>query len=162
MRWILGMLLLAAGGVAGAAELAVGDRLPALKLEDQFGETHAIGEQTRLLLFTADKAAGDMVNETFGPEEGGDLTRDDVAYIADISGMPSLISKLFALPKLRDFPYTVLVVREAETVAFLPRREDAVTVMHLEEGTVRSIGYADSVEELRERINASPADNGHD
>ena len=38
------------------------------------------------------------------------LEKNSAVYVADISGMPSLISKFIALPKMKKYPFSVLLL----------------------------------------------------
>ncbi len=149
MRWLTGLLLWGAVSLAQAADLAVGDAFPAMEVEDAHGETHAVPGEARVVLFTVDKAAGEVVTEAFGETEPGTLERAGIAYLADISGMPGLITKMFALPKMRDYPFRVLTLREEGEGADLPRREDRVSIIRLEAGRIAGVEYTDSAEDLR-------------
>ena len=80
-----------------AAPLIAGSSLPPLSLEDQHGKAVSVPAGTRVIVFAADKAASDLANEVLGNEKPGVLERLQAVYVADISGMPSLVTKMFAL-----------------------------------------------------------------
>ena len=58
-----GLLALVLSLAADAAPILPGAVLPALALEDQHGRTVSTSANTRLVLFAADKAASDLINE---------------------------------------------------------------------------------------------------
>ncbi len=68
------------------------------------------------------------------------LTTNKAYYVADISGMPSLIAKFFALPKMKDYPFSVLLVDEEQTKAFT-KKEDNITVYTVTNGKISDIKY---------------------
>jgi NADPH-dependent ferric siderophore reductase len=73
-------------------------------------------------------------------------------YLADISGMPALISTLFALPKLKELPFAVGIVRDAAQTAQLPRRPDQITVLVLDAGRVRQVLHAGNADALKQAL----------
>lgn len=135
------LLLLPALAMADepATMLKVGDALPAFQLNDQHDKPMPIGPDTRMLLFTADKSAGDMLNGLLKERPGDFMAQRKIVYIADVSRMPGFITSMVALPKMRDYAYRMAVgMDEAQTV-MLPRAEDSVTLLGLEAGKVKSI-----------------------
>lgn len=132
------------------AELSPNDVFPKLSLPDQYGEQHAIAADTRFVLFAADRPASDVLNGFLKAQPSDLLSRRRAEYIADISSMPALITRLVALPRMRERPYRILLVEEASTVDFLPRQPSAVTVLRLSEGTVDEVLFADSENALAE------------
>ena len=142
---LISLLLLA---VAAVAELGPGDPLPEVSLQDQHGATHVIGTDTRLLLFAADRPASDMINGFLKAQPGDFLSRRQAAYVADISTMPGLITRLVALPRMRERPYRILLVDDPTRVAFLPRRAGAVTLIQLDAGKTGDVRFLRDAEQL--------------
>ncbi|MEW6764956.1 MAG: FAD/FMN-containing dehydrogenase [Pseudomonadota bacterium] len=119
--------------------LKVGDPLPTFQLNDQHDKPMPIGDDTRMVLFTADKSAGDMLNGLLKERPGDFMVQRKIVYIADISRMPGFITSMVALPKMRDYAYRMAVGMEEAQTMMLPRAEDSVTVLGLEAGKVKSI-----------------------
>mgnify|MGYP001122387654 FL=1 len=67
--------------------------------------------------------------------------------MADITGMPSLITKFIALPKMKDYPFSVLLIDEANKTLF-PVKEDMISIISLENGKVTDIKYVKTAAEL--------------
>jgi hypothetical protein len=132
------------------AELAPKDAFPPLSLPDQYGEQRAITAETRLVLFAADRPASDVLNGFLKAQPGDLLAQRRAEYVADISSMPALITRLVALPRMRERPYRILLVEEASMVDFLPRQPSAVTVLRLTEGSVDEVLFAESENALAE------------
>jgi len=89
----------------GAAPLEHGAELPVLKLSDQFDKPVVIGPATQVLVLTAEKPASDLVIKVLGSKPKGALESSGLVYVADISAMPVVITRMFALPKLRERPF---------------------------------------------------------
>ena len=133
-----------------SSPLQTGDAFPSLQLPDAFGNAYQLPYPgVRHVLFSADMDANDLMEQSFGELDKGDFTAAGLVYVADISGMPSLVARLFALPSLRDYPFRVLLARDAEPLAMLPRKESAVSVISLSaDGRVEKIDFTQDATEL--------------
>ncbi|MFN8642522.1 MAG: FAD/FMN-containing dehydrogenase [Candidatus Binatia bacterium] len=129
--------------------------LPPLALADQHDVAGAIGPDTQAIVFTRDMDAGDVAKAALA-EHASLLASARAVYVADISRMPALVAKLFAVPAMRKRPYRMLLDRDGTATADLPAREGAVTLIRLREGTVASIEYVYTAEALRDAL-AAPA-----
>lgn len=140
-RFLAALLLVPALALAdeGVKTLKPGDALPVFKLNDQHDKPIALGPDTRTILFTADKTAGDMLNGLLKERPADFMPQRKLVYIADISRMPGLITSMIALPRMREYPYRMAVASEEGQTAMLPRAEDSVTVIHLENGKVKEL-----------------------
>lgn len=135
-----------------AAPLVAGSSLPPLTLEDQHGKAVSVPAGARVIIFAADKAASDLANEVLGNEKPGVLERLQAVYLADISGMPSLVTRMFALPAMRALPFPISLAREAAVLADLPRQKAAVTVIRLAEGKVQGMDHARDSAQLKQLL----------
>lgn len=146
----LGLNTAAVADEAATAPLQTGDALPAIALKDQFDKPQTVAADAQTLLFVIEKPASDLVND-YLMKQGKDFLAAHKAYfIADISGMPSMITKMFALPKMQERPYSILLAYDAEEVAFMPRKKNKVTVVKLAGGKVESVQHVDSEAALAE------------
>ncbi len=141
------VILLCAATVT-AAPLGAGMRMPALALSDQHDAPGSVGPNTRLVLFTRDMAATKVVNEVLEKDPAA-LTAAHAVVVSDISGMPSLITRLFALPKMRKRPYRILLDRDGKTTADFPFVKGKVTVFRLQALNIESVEHVDSADALR-------------
>jgi hypothetical protein len=153
----IGMLLLVLLFVAAgrAATLAPGSALAPLTLDDQHDVPLTIGPQTRIVLFTRDMDAGDLVKEALA-EHATLLDGAQAVYVSDISGMPSLIARLFAVPAMRKRPYRMLLDRDGTATAEIPSAKGKVTVLRLADLRVESIEYLDSAAAVRAALSPAP------
>ncbi|NDV12528.1 hypothetical protein [Crenobacter caeni] len=137
-----------------AAPLVPGSALPSLALENQHGLPMTVGADTRVVLFSAQKATSALVNEVLAADKT--QRPPAVVHVADISGMPSVITRMFALPKLRELGFDVALAYKPEAAGGLPRRQDAVTVVHVRGGKVDRIAYVADAAALRAQLAARP------
>lgn len=140
-RMLAALILLPALAMADEAvkTIKVGDPLPGFKLNDQHDRPLSLGLDTRAVLFTADKTAGDMLNGLLKERPAEFMPQRKLVYIADISRMPGLVTSMIALPRMREYPYRMAVASEEGQTSMLPRAEDSVTVILLEEGKVKEL-----------------------
>ena len=124
---------------AFAEYYAVGDKIEPFTLEDQHGESHTVDASVKVILFSRDMEGGDLLKEGLADAAPGYLGGKNAVYVADISGMPGLIAKMFAIPAMRDRPYSMLLDRDGETTARLPDMEGQATLVFLDRLTVQRV-----------------------
>lgn len=140
MRTLFAALLIMPSLVfADTAMLKVGDPVPAFQLNDQHDKPFPLPSDTRLIVFTADKSAAEMINGHLKQQPGDYMNQRKMVYIADISAMPSFITSMVAMPKMRDYAYRIAIGAEKEQTEMLPRNVDSVTLIKAEAGKVVSI-----------------------
>lgn len=133
-RWVLlGLLLLA--GVAQALE--VGERLPGWTLSDQFDKPYTLEGNLQILLVARSMAGAKLLGAALEGRPKGYLEARRALFVADISRMPGLIGRLFAIPAMRDYSYRVLLDREAQVVPQYAAPETGVLWLQLEHGVLR-------------------------
>ena len=130
--------------------------MPALTLEDQHGETHTLDASVRLVIFTREMGAGDMVKDLLAENGGEILSERGAIYVADVNRMPGLIRRMFALPSMRKRPYPMWLDTEGTATADLPAVEGKPTLLFLEDGKVKKIRNPGTGAELREALGLPP------
>lgn len=152
---VLLAILLAAAAVASDQVLKAGDTLPPLGLRDQHNVPAAIDDGTRLVLFSREMGASDFVEEALDQDGAEMLASANAVFIADISGMPSIITRIFALPSLRKRAYRMVLDRDGNATAELPAQDDRVTIIHLDKRSIVRVEYADSSEKVAEALRSA-------
>jgi len=145
--------------VVHAAPLVPGAATPTITVEDQHGKPVRVDTGTRRVLFTAERAVNDMVSKVLSAQPAGVLERQHAVYVADITAMPSLVTRLFALPKMRELPFSMGLVRDAAQVAQvadIPRQPGAATVLSFEDGKLTEILLARNENQLRAALGLPP------
>ena len=133
---------------ASIKKLHVGSILPPLELKTQYGKSVKIGKDVKTLLFAVEKAPSALINDFILKQEADYLTKNKAYFVADISGMPLLITKMFAIPKMKKRPYDILLAKKSAKVAFIPRKKEFVTVVKVAAGKVTAIMFLNKVEQL--------------
>lgn len=134
---------------AFANSLTIGNDLPTLTIKDQFEKEHTVDANIKTIIFSATKSEGVTIKEFLLAKDKDYLTTNKAVYVADITGMPSLITKFIAMPKMKDYPFPVLLVDEAHKTLF-PVKEDMISVISLENGKITDIKYVKTTAELVE------------
>lgn len=145
----LGVLLLVSSDPARAERLRPGQSIPDIRLMDQHDAEGRLDATTRLVLVTRDMDAGNLVKDALTERGGATLTAAHAVYISDISRMPGLITKLFALPAMRKRDYRILLDRDGKATADIPSEEGKITALRIADGVIAQIDYVSTVEGLR-------------
>lgn len=145
MKKVLFSALLLVATFANA--LNIGDSTPTFAINDQFEKAHTIAADTKTILVAADKDTSEILRDYFLTKEKGFLEANKAYYVADISGMPSLIAKFFALPKMKKYPFSILLVDENQTKEFT-KKEGNITVYSVTNGKISDVKYIKNAEEL--------------
>lgn len=101
----------------------------AASLQDQFGQPASVPGDARLIFFSSDMGGSDLVTGAFATEKKDVMAEAGIMYVSDISRMPGLISRLIAKPKMRDYPFRIVLDEKGEVTAAWPRRAGAITVI---------------------------------
>ncbi len=136
-KFLFSVLLLVA---TFANALNIGDATPTFDIKDQFEKKHKIAVDAKTILVAADKDTSEILRDYFLAKDAKFLSTNKAYYVADISGMPSLIAKFFALPKMKKYPFSVLLVDEEQTKSFT-KKEGNITVYTVSNGKVSDIKY---------------------
>lgn len=143
MKSIFALTALAASLFAG---LSVGEPFPATTLEDQFEKRHTVTAEERMVLISFERDVSDAVNAFMKRQPKGLFADHRAKYIADISTMPTIISTLFALPKMRGYHYPVMLNLDEGFEKRFDKEEGKLTVYRLKAGKVTSVDFVESSE----------------
>jgi hypothetical protein len=121
-------------GLLSTAALALepGERLAPWTLLDQHDAPYTLNDQARVLLVARDMDGAKLVNAALEGKAKGYLEQRQTVFLADISRMPGVIASLFALPKMRDYSYRILLDRDARIAPRYPAGEGEVLWLQLD------------------------------
>lgn len=126
--------------------LNVGQNFPIFTLNDQFDKEVALTSNTSWVLFSKEKDVNAMVHGVLQSHK--DFVSQGGLYVVNISAMPSLVTKLFAMPKMRKYPYSMALDTEGTTTNTWPVQTGAATLFKLKGGRIEEIVYIKTAEEL--------------
>ncbi|MCK8046128.1 MULTISPECIES: hypothetical protein [Shewanella] len=118
----------------------VGDQITDINLQDQHEAVYNVDSSTTKVLFSRSMDGGTLIQEALEAEP--ELVSDTgLIYVADISGMPSLIARFVALPQFKKFPYRVALDNEGEQTKPLPAEKDQATLIELNNNQITKITF---------------------
>ncbi|WP_167635621.1 hypothetical protein [Pseudomonas syringae] len=132
-----------------ANALQVGERLPSWTLLDQYDQPYTLNNQTQTLLVARSMDAAKLVNAALQDKPKGFLESRHTVFVADIQKMPTIIAKMFAIPKMRDYSYRVMLDRDARIVPQYAGDDDKVLWLQLRDGQLVSQQQFGSADALR-------------
>jgi len=135
-----------------AAPYKIGQSVLPLALTDQFDKTYTMKEMPKTLIMAFEKGTGATVNEYLATQDKGYLKKNNAAFVADISQMPNFITEAFALPKMRKYAHTVLLIRDEEQGLKFPAQEEKITVMKFRGNFLTQIEFVSNATELKQAI----------
>ena len=130
-------------------EAAVGKKAPALELPDQHDKNCKLDASTRVVIIAFHMGVAKSFNKWLNAREKDWLKKRNAIYVADISGMPSTIAKMFAVPKMRKYKHQILLNRADEFASKFPVEKEKATVLRINKsGMITSISHIASPESL--------------
>jgi len=150
---LLAFVLIFLGLAACASEptpepLKIGNKVDFAQLQDQWANPFPHEDAMELLLYTDSMSASRDVREAMDRIKPECYQQGRVVFVANISGMPSLISRFIAVPKMRGYPYPVWLDYEGNATSALPVQDDAVSFVKVNQGEIQSVEYAHGMEEV--------------
>lgn len=133
-----------------ASVLRVGEQIGDLTLSDQFGIAHKLDHSSHTFIIVFDRELSGKFNEYLVKRPKGYLKTKNALFIADISQMPTFIAESFALPKMKQYGYDVLLIRDEALSFRFPYSENQITIIKTDNGKILSITFAASPEEALE------------
>lgn len=122
------------------ADFKVGDTLPPITLQDQFDKKLTVEAKDTLLIMAFEKDISVAVNDYLRTQPASFLKTHHAKYISDISAMPSFITSMFALPKMKKYPFSVMLINNDFGKQF-NRQEGKITVFTLKKHKITEIKY---------------------
>lgn len=138
MKLALRLALLAWLGFMGTVQAQT---LQAVAFEDQWEKPNPLTAQTKWVVFSHHMKGGDWVKETLHELKIKDLPAKGGLYVADVSGMPSLITKYMAMPAMRDYAFPIGLAMDDDMVEGWPKKEDQVSIIFLDKLAVKDVKY---------------------
>lgn len=158
LRTLMIAAAMALSAAAHAGATTVGASFPAMALTDQNDKPVNLPGGARWLVFVNEKAVDEWADPVIASLGQDKINADRLVYVSDISRMPSMITRLFALPKMRKRGYSIALIRDEKTAAQMTAREGCAMLIGLKGGTVGSEEAVCSAGELKTRLGGLKAD----
>ena len=116
--------------------------------ENPQGEKLTIPLNVKTIIISYKKETGKLINKYLISKHPTYLDELNAVFIADINKMPSVITTLFALPKLRKYKHTIYLHYADKFAEYIPAKDEKITVIKIENQKVISIFYITTKNEL--------------
>lgn len=136
MKRILAGLCLAWAGAGWAEMVQVGRPFPAYTVQDAFAQTSTLQKATRFVIVASEKDVSGRINEWLTAKGADYLPGRKAEYVSDITPMPSLITEMFARPKMKKLPFKILLARDEAFARTYPSRPGQIALFVLDEQQV--------------------------
>ena len=140
---------------ASAMALETGERLAPWTLLDQHDQAYTLDNQLQVLLVAQSMDAAKLVDAALQGKPKGYLEQRHTVFLADISRMPTVIATLFALPKMRDYNYRILLDRDARITPRYPVDSASVLWLDLRDGKLQGQRSFTDARELAQTLEAA-------
>jgi len=124
------------------AGFKVGDTLPIIVLEDQFGKEMKVEKKDTRIIMAFEKDVSVYINEFLKTQDGTFLAQHHTKYISDISTMPSFITSMFALPKMEKYPFSLMLINDDFGEQF-NKKDKKITVYTVQNYKIKNIQFLD-------------------
>jgi hypothetical protein len=128
--------------------LKIGNEIPKLEFETQREDKDTLNSDIKYLVFTSEMEASKIAHSLFEKEGDAYLKKYFIFFISDIHKMPSLITKFIALPKMRNYKYTIHLIKEENQNLEFPIESGKLTILQLKNLKIISINFAKNETEL--------------
>lgn len=138
--------------ILSADALRVGSKLSQLnnfKYETPNGREMRISRTLSLLIVAFEKDTVALVNEYLNTKNPFYLQRKGAIFIADIHEMPTVITNMFALPKIRKYKHLIYLHYNDKFNIVMPNKKEKITLLHVADGKIENISYISTKQELK-------------
>ncbi len=149
MKKIFSLALLVATLMAN--DFGLGEEISSFTLADQFEKDHIVSRSVETIIVSFEKDTGADMNEFLNTKNPKYLEERNAVFIANISKMPGIITKLFAMPKMKKYKHTILLINDEEDKRFA-QEEEKITVYKLKNGVIEKINFVSSAQEVAKNL----------
>jgi hypothetical protein len=141
------ILFLIFSSLTFASSFSINDRISTFSLPDQFDKMHTINSSTSTIIVSFELHMSKKVHKFLAKKDADFLSKNHTVFISNISSNPSIVTKMFILPKMRDYKYPILLIYDENNKKFI-ERDDKLTIYKLKDGVIKSVGYATTTAEI--------------
>jgi len=123
-----------------ANSFEINSHIGSFSLPTQFDEKQTVDSSIQTIIVSFEKDTGKDINQFLSSKDKDFLKNHHAVFIANIAKMPSIITKMFALPKMRDYKHNILLIYDENDKRFISQEEKS-TVYKLENGVIKSISF---------------------
>ena len=132
---------------ANSSTLKIDDKISTFSLPNQFDKIHTIGSEASYIIVTFEKESANLVSDFLLSKDSNFLSKNHAVFINDISCVPSVIVKMFTIPKMREYKYDILLIYKENSKKFL-EEENKITIYFIENSFVKDVKFISTKYEL--------------
>jgi len=134
--------------------IIIGQKLEDFTFNDQFDKPVSLTNSTKKVMFAFSKPTGHLIKMYMSDKKPDYLTSRDIIFIADISGMPSIIAKMFAIPDMQESKYPILLIKEKERAMRFrnENHKNEVMIITLKNKIVQNVKFISNEKDLKIEI----------
>lgn len=129
-------------------------QLPSIELKNQFDEKVLVNSESRFIIFSADKNVSDTINKVLEENKISSLETFKGIYVADISAMPTMITEMFAIPKMKKYSFKLALDREGDISKKIPQEKGKATLLEIKNLQIIRKSFTDNASEIKKFIDA--------
>lgn len=152
--------MLAMALAARGAVVEPGKPFPPYTVTDAFGGTNRLAAATRFVIVSSEKDVSTHMHDWLMTKDKDFLPAHGAEYVSDITPMPALITSLFAIPKIKKYPYKLLLARDPAFAKTYPHADGRIALFVLDDHqVVKDIRFLAIPAELEPLLGAAPPAN---
>lgn len=133
--------------ISYASSFTINDKISTFSLPDQFDRMNTINSSITTIIVSFELHMNKKVHKFLAKKEADFLENNHAVFISNISFNPSIITKMFILPNMRDYKYPILIINDENNKKFI-EKDDKLTIYKLKNGIVQEINYVSTTNEL--------------
>lgn len=92
-----------------------------------------ISNETKRIIISFDQEGNNIMSAFLQTKPTSYLPSNQTIYIGDISQMPSIVTRLFAKPRMAEYPFTIYLHDEEKLASLAPHEPNKLTVILFDE-----------------------------
>ena len=86
---------------SNANTLKINDKISNFSLANQFDKIHTVNSEISMIIVTFQRNTSNLVNDFLSSKDSDFLHKKNTIFINNISSIPSIVTKMFIIPKMR-------------------------------------------------------------
>ena len=139
-------------------KIGIGDTFKSYNFENPNEEIKTLKPNTKLLLVSFEMELSKGIHSWLEGKEADYLEKHNAEYIADITKMPSIITYLFARPKMKKYAFPILLIKDENFAPEFPVEEGKFIAFELDESKkIKNMSYFQNMDEVEKAYFVAPS-----
>lgn len=111
-----------------------------------------IPHESKLIIVAFEKDTGALVNDFLNAKDKYYLQKNHSIFIADIHKMPTVITNMFALPKMKKYKHLLYLHYGRDFAHVVPSKDDQLTLIEVKNRKVTKISFTRNINDIKSAI----------